>query len=93
MKSLLVKGFDMKIFDEIENIDDKIKSYEDEKNIELLLENGSIPQNAQAFGSSAMGAPWLQHTQQSAYRDTDGDGIPDALDNHFGAGANDPFEQ
>lgn len=41
----------------------------------------------QGVGSFNMDVPWEQITPHSMSRDSDGDGIPDALDNHWGPGA------
>lgn len=37
-------------------------------------------------------APWSNHDRFASSRDSDGDGIVDALDNHPGPGAVNPFE-
>ena len=37
-------------------------------------------------GAFSSGVPWQQITPDAIHHDTDGDGIPDALDNHVGYG-------
>ena len=66
----------------IDNIMDKKTKAEYEYHY-FMLNNSSALQ-----GMGFAGVPWSQNTPWSVNQDTDHDGIPDALDNHLGWGAN-----
>lgn len=45
------------------------------------------PASAEGAAQFSPGVPWMQNVPGAMQRDSDGDGIPDALDYYFGPGA------
>ena len=74
----------MRILEELNRIDDYIRKRQVAEPMLGLMEGSSS-----AFGLAAR-APWNQTSRSALTTDGDQDGIPDALDNYFGPGAQDP---
>ncbi|MCP4607003.1 MAG: hypothetical protein GY847_41905 [Proteobacteria bacterium] len=74
----------MTIFDQIEKIDEYIDQRRFQESEDVLLASGG---GAAGFGFSAgSNVPWNQTSPWATSKDSDFDGIPDALDDHRGPG-------
>lgn len=79
----------MNILEHLGAIDGLIERREDGERSDFLMAIGGGGVNGLGFSS---GTTWDPATPWAARQDTDRDGVVDALDNSWGAGAHDPLE-
>jgi hypothetical protein len=77
----------MNLFEQLEAIDEFVEKKRIGEAGKILFESSGSSTNA-GMGISASSHPfWDQTSPWAMHTDSDFDGIPDALDNHFGPGA------
>jgi len=78
----------MDLLKQIHEIDAAIQKQTESENAEMMLAEGIMPSGGMGLSGDGSEVPWSQTSLPWALdHDFDHDGIPDALDDHFGSGA------
>lgn len=73
----------MTIFEQVARIDEYLDTRRFQESEDVLLASGG---GTSGFGFSNAGPMWNQTAPWAMQKDADMDGIPDALDDHYGPG-------